>query len=91
MKIKTTIILLVLAIVMANCGKSKKCYVCTSPTYKIAKQADYDNGFMPEEKTGCVDQEYMKGSDGVIHHKTLQECEEEISTWKGEGYECEWK
>jgi len=91
MKIKMTIILLLVAIAVTNCGKKKKCYVCTSPTAMAATQADYDDGYAPGKKEGCVDQEYMKGSDGVIHHKTLEEVNEEIATWEGEGYKCEWK
>lgn len=91
MKIKTTTILLFIAIAMSNCGKKKKCYVCTSPTAMAANQADYDNGYTPDKKEGCVDEQYMKGSDGVIHHKTQEEVNSEVATWQGEGYKCEWK
>lgn len=89
---KTTIGVLLIAIaVTTSCGKKNKCYVCTSPTYKAATQADYDDGYSPDKKEGCVGQEYMQGSSSTIHHKTKEECEEEIRTWQGEGYDCEWK
>lgn len=91
MKIKMTIILLLVVIAMSSCGKSKKCYVCTSPTSLAATQADYDNGYSPDKKEGCVGQEYMQGSSSTIHHKTKEEVDEEIATWTNEGYKCEWK
>lgn len=91
MKIKMTIILLLMVIAMTNCRKSKKCYICTSPTAMAATQVDYDNGYSPDKKEGCVGQEYMQGSSNTIHHKTLEEIQEEVRTWEGEGYKCEWK
>lgn len=83
--------LILIAIAVVSCGKSKKCYRCIDPTYRAATQADYDDGYSPKEKTGCVGEEYMQGSDGVIHHKTEAEVNDEIATWKEEGYSCEWK
>lgn len=82
---------LVAAIMLFSCGKSKKGYVCTSPTFLAATQADYDNGYTPDKKEGYVGQEYMQGSSSTIHHKTEEECLQEIATWEGEGYKCEWK
>lgn len=91
MKIKTVIIFLLIAIAVSNCGKKKKCYECTSPTAMVATQDDYDNGYTPGKKEGCVGQEYMIGSDGIIHHKTEDEVNQEVVTWEGEGYKCKWK
>lgn len=91
MKIKTIMILLLMAIAVTNCGKKKKCYVCTSPTAMAATQADYDDGYTPGKKEGCVGEGYLMGSSTEIHKKTQEECEHEIATWEGEGYKCEWK
>ena len=89
MKIKTTIVLMLISLAITSCGE--KCYVCTSPTAMAATQDDYDKGYTPDKKEGCVGQEYMQGSDGIIHHKTQEEVNSEVATWEGEGYKCEWK
>lgn len=89
---KINLLLCLMAALLAiGCSKKKKCYKCISATYIAASQADYDNGYSPDTKEGCVGQEYMKGSSSTIHHKTSDEVQEEVRTWESEGYKCEWK
>lgn len=90
MKTRTTIVLMLLGVITIGCEKKNKCYTCTSPSASVATQKDYDNGYMPGKEEGCVGQSYMIGSDGVIHHKTLEEVESEKIAWEGRGYKCEW-
>jgi hypothetical protein len=73
---------------ITSCNR-KKCLTCTDVTYKVAKQSDYDAGYMPDKEHSCVGETYFK--DDESHKYTLEELEEKKKKYDNVGnYQCEW-